>query len=61
MSANGKHLGAAVHQQHLLVADVPNQLAIDEIGERHPLRQVGAAGRSLLLCHGRLPAIKPSC
>ena len=32
MSADGEHIGAAAHQQNLLVADMPGETAIDEIG-----------------------------
>jgi hypothetical protein len=54
MSADGKQLGAAVHQQHLLAADVPDELAIHECVECDALGQIRAAGRSLFLCHDRL-------
>ena len=55
MRTDGKQLGAAVHQQHLFVADVPDKLAVDEIGQRDALREIRAAGRSLFLRHCLFP------
>ena len=57
MRTDGKQLEAAVHQQHLFVADVPHKLAVDEIGPRDALRKVRAAGRSLFLCHYLFPGL----
>ena len=33
MRADGKHFGAAMHQQYLFGADVSDEIAVDEIGE----------------------------
>ena len=51
MGADRKQLRTAAHQQHLLVADVSDKLAIDEIGEGDALRQIGTARGCLFLCH----------
>src|SRR4029077_5023339 len=51
MGADRKQLRTAAHQQHLLVADVSDKLAIDEIGEGYALRQIGTARGCLFLCH----------
>ena len=40
------------HEQHLFVADMTNQLAaLSKIRERDSSRQIGAAGRRLILSH----------
>ena len=51
MGADRKQLRAAAHQQHLLVADVSDKLAVDEIGKGYALRQIGTARGCLFLCH----------
>src|SRR6185437_11785797 len=40
---DGENLGAKLDQEHLLVADMTEQLAICEISQRHALREIGSA------------------
>jgi hypothetical protein len=52
MRSNSEDLCAAAHHQHLLVADVTDQFAaVDEPRERYSSRQIGTAGRRLILGH----------
>src|SRR5262249_60920945 len=55
MGPDGEQFGAAAYQQHLVTANMADQLAVDEVVHRNALRQVRTGGRSLLLCHGGLP------
>src|SRR5207249_11279204 len=48
------HLRAKLHQKHLVFADVAEQLAINEIVERHAAREIGCA-RFLVVGHGGSP------
>ena len=54
MGADREHLGADAHEQHLLVADMADKLAVDEVREGNALGQIRAARRRLLLRHGRV-------
>ena len=40
MGADGEDFAAALHQQHLFVADMAEELAVDEIRERDTLGEV---------------------
>ena len=44
MGADGEHLGAAAHQQHLLIADMPDELAVDELLGVTPCAKSGVSG-----------------
>ena len=60
MGADGEYFAAAAHQQNLLIADVAQQLVVDEIADGDALGQIRAARRRLLLCHGRVPPLARS-
>src|SRR6516225_401429 len=60
MRANGEDFVAAVHQQHLLVADMAEELAVDEIRQRDAPREVRTLWRILLLRHCDTPAFTRS-
>src|SRR5580704_14757877 len=51
MRADGEDLVAASHQQHLLVTDMAQELAVDKILDCDTLRQVRPARCSLLFRH----------
>jgi predicted HAD superfamily Cof-like phosphohydrolase len=51
MRANGEDFIAAVHQQHLLVADMAEELAVDKIRQRDALGEVRTVRRILFLGH----------
>ena len=53
MGADGEDLVAALHQQHLLVADMAEKLAVDEIRERDTLGKV----RTLRRCSVPAPSL----
>ena len=57
MRADGEYFVATAHQQNLLVADLAQQLTVDEIAEADTLAQIRAARRCLLLGHGRVPPL----
>ena len=61
MGADRKQLRAAAHQQHLLVADVSDQLAVDEIGEGYALRQIGPLGAACSCAIVVSLGVRPSC
>src|ERR1700677_4199607 len=51
-----EYLCSAAHQQNLLAAGVADHLAaVGKLGERYPLRQIGASQRRLFLGHQFLP------
>src|SRR5579863_6683838 len=60
MRGDGEYFGAAAHEQHLLVADMADELAVGEVWERDPLGQVRAARRGLFLRHRRVPLFTQS-
>src|SRR5262249_37334533 len=64
MRADGEdvvaHL-AHLHQQHLLVADMAEELAVDKIRQRDTLGEVRPLRRILLLRHRYTPAFTRSC
>src|SRR6202034_4330963 len=56
MGGDREQLRTGAHEQHLLAANMAEQPVIDEIGRCNALAEIGAAGRSLVLGHGRLTA-----
>ena len=44
-----EYFRAGMHQQDLLLADMPDQFSIGKISERHALRQIRPGRRTLLL------------
>jgi len=61
MGADRKQLRSAAHKQHLLVAHVADELAVDEIGCSHTLCQIRTRRRRLFLSHQNLLTLKQSC
>src|SRR5436190_16775977 len=56
MRADGEDFITASHQQHLLVADMAQEFAVDEILDCDTLREVRSARRFLLVRHRAAPA-----
>ena len=56
LGADREDLGPAAHQQHLLVADMADELAaIGKLGERNALGQIGAGLLGMVLSHSTPP------
>ena len=56
MGADREDLGAAAHQQHLLLADMAEQLAaVIEFGKGNSLPEIGTGGPRLIVRHSFLP------
>src|SRR6516162_1339625 len=57
MGADSEDFAAALHQQHLLVADMAEELAVNKIRQRDALGEVRALRRVLLLRHRYAPTL----
>ena len=58
MRANCEKFGADLYQQHLIIADVANEAAINEIGKSDTLCQIGAGWCRLFVGHCGLSAVR---
>ncbi len=61
MRADGEDFITAPHQQHLLIADMAQKFAVDEILDCDTLCEVRSARRLLLFRHRAAPAVSPEC